>query len=185
MDKKTARAQALVNLQNLTDEQRARAMQLLVKQVTQLTAWQKAKTVALTLGQGAEIPTDLLVQTALLQGKVVTLPRVLPKRQMEFVGINQATNYHRHQFGMLEPVDGPLVEAAEIDFVLVPGLAYTKAGDRLGFGGGYYDRWLPQTKATKVAVTLAANYQVQAHWPKEATDVQVDQILVIDERNLS
>ncbi|MBU7544276.1 5-formyltetrahydrofolate cyclo-ligase [Weissella cibaria] len=178
MEKAAVRQQALANLAALSDAQRGWLMQAVVAQVTALPAWQSAKTVALTLSQDDEIPTQLLIQTAMLQGKRVVLPRVQPGRQMTFIVVTPATTYERHRFGMLEPVGDEIVAPTEIDFVVVPGLAFSEAGDRIGFGGGYYDRWLPQTTARTVALALAENVYPQPSWPLEPTDQQVDQVLI-------
>ncbi|WP_257607366.1 5-formyltetrahydrofolate cyclo-ligase [Weissella sagaensis] len=179
--KQNVRQQALANLAVFSDEQYAYFMQQIVSKVTALPAWQSAQVVALTISQAKELPTDLLIQTALLQRKVVVLPRVLPNKQMVFMTITQNTRYERHKFGMLEPVDGRVVTPSEIDFVLVPGIAFTQNGHRVGFGGGYYDQWLPQVTATKIAVSITANVFSQPIWPLETTDQMVDQVIVIDE----
>jgi 5-formyltetrahydrofolate cyclo-ligase len=61
----------------------------------------------------------------------------------------------RHRFGMLEPAaDLPAVDPAALDVALVPGVAFDRRGGRLGFGGGYYDRFLPQTSALRVGITF-------------------------------
>lgn len=178
--KLSIREQASANLSGMSDMMKTYLMQNMVKKVTALPAWQQAKTVALTMSQDEELSTELLIQIALLQNKIVVLPRVLPKRQMEFTTINRETVYARHKFGMLEPVGGRVVSPSEIDFVLVPGLAFTRHGDRIGFGGGYYDRWLPKVKAIKVSTTVTKNLYEQPIWPIEETDQVVDQVIVLD-----
>jgi 5-formyltetrahydrofolate cyclo-ligase len=178
--KLSIREQASANLSGMSDMMKTYLMQNMVKKVTALPAWRQAKTVALTMSQDEELSTELLIQIALLQNKIVVLPRVLPKRQMEFTTINRETVYARHKFGMLEPVGGRVVSPSEIDFVLVPGLAFTRHGDRIGFGGGYYDRWLPKVKAIKVSTTVTKNLYEQPIWPIEETDQVVDQVIVLD-----
>ena len=177
------REQALANLAGMTEMMQTYLMQNMVKKVTALPTWEQAQVVALTMSQDDELSTELLIQIALLQNKTVVLPRVLPKRQMEFTTIDQDTVYDRHKFGMLEPVGGRIVSPDEIDFVLVPGLAFTSNGDRIGFGGGYYDRWLPNTTATKVATTITKNLYEQPTWSIEATDQRVDQVIVLDKES--
>ena len=174
---------ALANLAGMTEMMQTYLMQNMVKRVTALPTWEQAQVVALTMSQDDELSTELLIQIALLQNKTVVLPRVLPKRQMEFTTIDQDTVYARHKFGMLEPVGGRIVSPDEIDFVLVPGLAFTPNGDRIGFGGGYYDRWLPNTTATKVATTITKNLYEQPTWSIEETDQRVDQVIVLDKES--
>jgi 5-formyltetrahydrofolate cyclo-ligase len=181
MDKQAARNLYGANLARLSDEQRSALMVDLARVVTNLPEWRVAKSVALTMAQPTELPTQLLIQTALQQGKAVYLPRVLPKHQMQFVQITAETEYEKHPFGMLEPISGDAILPSAIDFMLVPGLAFAADGQRLGFGGGYYDRYLPAVTGVTVGVTLPTHYLDVGDWPVEPTDVPVSRVLTIGE----
>jgi 5-formyltetrahydrofolate cyclo-ligase len=83
------------------------------------------------------------------------VPRV--DRQQLVLHPYQPERLVRHRFGMLEPAaDLPPVDASTLDIVLVPGVAFDCRGGRLGFGGGFYDRFLPTTPALRVGVTYDA-----------------------------
>lgn len=184
MTKTKLREAAQAYYQAQTIDERTLLMQQVVKQVTQSTAWVQAKSIALTLAQDNEIPTQLLIETALLQGKHVYLPRVAPKRQLQFVAINEETHYERHRFGMLEPVGETLTDVEQLDLIVVPGLAFNANGDRVGFGGGYYDRLLAQYPQIKtIAAVTQSFYMDTVTWDIDVFDQPVQQVIVIGEKD--
>lgn len=102
--------------------------------------WTGAKTIAVTLSQSFEIDTAPIILHARHKGQQIVVPRTLPHRQMEFVELNEDTDFDETSFGILEPHDGKVYSPDEIDLMVVPGVAFTASGNRLGFGGGYYDQ---------------------------------------------
>lgn len=86
------------------------------------------------------------------------------------------TRLVRHPFGMWEPApDLPVVDPALLDIVLVPGVAFDRRGVRLGFGGGFYDRFLPTTPALRVGVTY--DFSLVDELPCNEGDQRVDWIV--------
>ncbi len=125
---------------------------------------------------GKEPNTRLLIEKLLEQGKVVGLPRMLPGRQMEVRRYDPAIPMVRAAFGIEEPsTDCDLIPREEIDFVLTPAVAYDVNGYRMGFGGGYYDRWLPGF--TGKTVGLCRERVLQQSVPVEPHDARVDAVV--------
>ena len=96
--------------------------------------------------------------------------------QMRAVRIGSQTRWIRSAFGVEEPDGGDEQDPAQIDFILVPGLAFGPLGERIGFGAGHYDRFLPRApRAIKVALTL--DEQIQQSVPQNPWDQRVDWIV--------
>jgi 5-formyltetrahydrofolate cyclo-ligase len=80
-------------------------------------------------------------------------------------------------FGAKEPVDGEGLEPAEIDVIVIPGLAFDRGGYRVGYGGGYYDRFLRETRPDAVRMALCFALQVVDRVPVGSFDLPVDLIV--------
>lgn len=181
-DKKDIREQAKKYYQNQSIGERAQLMQAMVKQVTALDVWKKADQIALTLAQNNELPTQLLIQTALLQKKSVYLPKVAPNHQLSFIRIDESTEYEMHRFGMLEPVGDVLSNVAELELVIVPGLAFSSDGHRVGFGGGYYDRLLAKyPEMETIGLVSRSFFSETTTWETNEFDQPVKQVVVLGE----
>lgn len=138
-----------------------------------------AATVMVFCGVGREPDTDDLIRALLDRGKRVALPVCLLQRQMEARVITCQSQLAPNRYGIPEP-DGmcPVVAPADIDVVLVPSLMCDRAGYRLGYGGGYYDRWLKDFHGFTVAVCPPERL-VDA-LPRDEYDVPV-QLLLCEE----
>lgn len=126
-----------------------------------------------------EVPTHELATLALTHGKRVTVPRIVTFKPPEMVGleISSLDELMLSSAGLWEPDPSQAdhVPEAEIDLVVVPGVAFDRSGHRLGLGGGFYDRWLPSVSAPRVG--LAFSLQVVERVPHTGRDQRVDWIV--------
>jgi 5-formyltetrahydrofolate cyclo-ligase len=126
-----------------------------------------------------EVPTHELATLALTHGKRVAVPKIVTFKPPEMVGleIGSLDELSLSSAGLWEPDPSRVdrVPEADIDLVVVPGLAFDRSGHRLGLGGGFYDRWLPSVSAPRVG--LALSLQVVERVPHTGRDQRVDWIV--------
>lgn len=135
-----------------------------------------ANTVLLYYGVGQEIDTRGLIQTLLDQGKTVCLPKCLPERQMEARVITGLDQLEPDAYGIPAPKEGcPVLEREQVDLILVPGLCFDSRGNRLGQGGGYYDRYLEDYEGITIGLCREDFFQVNL--PREPLDAWVRFVL--------
>lgn len=107
--------------------------------------------------------------------KVIYLPKVVGEK-VEIIRYSGRNSLQQGAYGIMEPAGDGLVDWSVIDLVIVPGIAFTTNGNRMGRGGGYYDRLLPQlSQALKVGV--AYKCQIVAFIPCSEHDVSVDKVI--------
>lgn len=142
-------------------------------------AYQNAKTVMLYLSYKSEPDTWHLAQKVLADGKRLCAPVIKAGGEMDCFIIRDLHNLSLSAMGIYEPFPTEPVQPDEIDVIVVPGCAFSENGFRIGYGGGYYDRYLPKTHA----VTYGFFYEcLKAEFIPEATDVPLHYI--ITEQNL-
>lgn len=176
-EKKELRRQVRSKLASLEAEQLRREDDAMFARFLALPQVEKAKTIFAFWGiPGREPETGRLVQELTTRGKRVGLPRMLPEHQMEVRLYDPNIPMHSVAFGIQEPgEDCPLIAREEIDLILVPAVCYDRQGYRLGFGGGYYDRWLEHFSGYRVG--LCRSCILQDHVPTEAHDTKVDTLI--------
>ena len=178
--KSELRKQVLQEMKALPREQKQFIDQALTERLLQHPFYQEAKVIATYLSFPHEFQTQELIEQALRDGKKVLIPKTYPKGRMDFV-VYDPQQLVKTSFGLLEPQgDLEVVDASQIDLIHVPGLAFTTEGYRIGYGGGYYDRYLKHFSGN----TLSTVYPCQIRdFIPEDHDIPVQEVL-IDERNL-
>ena len=144
--------------------------------------WKKAQVVGITISKDIEWDTKSIIKAAWDQGKVVCIPKTYPdERKLTFYKINSFKQIEKQDHGLSEPI--PEVAIAmkknQIDLLIVPGLAFNKDGYRLGFGGGYYDRFL--VDFPHETVSLLSQSQLINKIPVEKFDKPVEYLIVENE----
>ncbi|MBM7651632.1 5-formyltetrahydrofolate cyclo-ligase [Neobacillus cucumis] len=144
--------------------------------------WKKAKVIGIYVSRLPEVDTYQIIRQAWEQGKKIVVPRCHPKdKRLSFRTLSEFSQLEMVFYGLFEPIEALTVEVNSdlVDLVIVPGLAYTRAGFRLGFGGGYYDRFL-STYAGKT-LSLAFQQQIIPQFPIETHDIPVSKIITNQE----
>lgn len=173
MDKKTLRRELLKKRGNLGEEKRIELSNIIWAHVAELEEFKKAKRIGVYLDFGSEVKT-LSPLLKLLGHKEIFIPRLRGK-EMDFVAFKGLEGMKAGAFGILEPMEGEICPPESLDLLLVPGLGFTLKGARVGYGGGYYDGYLPKTKAPLFA--LAFEVQILDELPLESWDYPLDGLI--------
>lgn len=179
--KKAFRARLQREIVALTPQECLESDRALFDRFLSLPQVEKADTLFLFWGiPGREPETEYLVRELTRQGKRVGLPRMLPGHQMEVRQFDPRIPMKQAAFGIWEPSEEALLlSKADIDLALVPAVCYDRRGYRLGFGGGYYDRWLEAFAGRTVGLCRGSLLQEQV--PIEEHDARVDVVLTEQE----
>ncbi len=132
---------------------------------------------------GSELPMLPLIETLAGRGVIVALPRII-EGEMEPRSWQPGEPMAPTPFGALEPLQGRLVGAQEIDAVATPAVAFDRAGRRVGYGGGFYDRFFPRTRADALRAGIGFSLQLlNEDLPTGHFDARLD-VVVTEEETL-
>ena len=143
----------------------------------------RAKTVLAFWSFGSELPTAPLIAGLHDRGVVVALPRII-EGELEARSYRPGDAVSDTTFGAFEPTGGSLVDPTEIDMIAVPAVAFDRECRRVGYGGGFYDRFLPRTR--RDASRVGVGYGLQLLPPGRALpaghfDLRVDLVVTESE----
>ena len=160
----------------IAEAQRVERSAAIEQMVLSIDRVQQAGSIFVYVSSGVEVRTHELIAALLDQGKTVAVPRVLPEPGvMQPVVIHALNDFAPGRFGIPEPTTHEYLDETP-DITIVPGLAFTRTGHRLGQGGGFYDRYLQQHPATyKVGVCFTE--QLADVIPLDDHDVLMDEVV--------
>lgn len=177
-EKKILRKELREQRKNLPSAYRKRAEGRICENVRQSEIYQKAENVFCYVSTPEEVDTWDLMEDILASGKTLAVPLCRGKGVMEARKITSLKQLKSGAYGIFEPgEETPVLEPEKIDLALIPCVSCSKKGVRLGYGGGYYDRFLPRTGA--VRVILCHEQMLCKNIPSEPHDCGMD-ILVTE-----
>ena len=152
----------------LSQEEQLAATRAVCDHLRSTPAFVRARTVMAYVAARGELSLEPLLQELLCSGRILCLPRCGEAGRMSARRVTALSQLVPGTYGLLEPGgDCPEIAPEAIDVVLVPGTAFDAGGGRIGQGGGYYDRFLPGTRAYRIGVchdfALLGSVPVQAH----------------------
>ena len=175
MDKKALRQQIRQRKQQMTEEQITEKSRLLAEQFAACPLYRQAKTVYGYLPYNQEVRTVPMLEQALRDGKQVAVPKVYGD-EMRFIYMTDLSLVEKGYAGIPEPVADLPVADDPTALVLMPGLAFDGAGHRIGYGGGFYDKFLAK-EPNHPTLALCYSFQVVDEIPVEEFDKPVDCVL--------
>jgi 5-formyltetrahydrofolate cyclo-ligase len=182
-EKQKMREMVLAKRDAMPSDVRTAASIAILKKVCALPEYLNAKTVLAYMGFGSEIETQAFFERVIADGKIAVLPRVDKQSQsLTLHSVRSMAVLQTSKWGIREPrPDAPTVAVSAIDFVLMPGVAFDRAGNRLGYGRGYYDRLIQAASPTLVRIAAAFSCQVVEHVPAGPSDQKIHRIITENE----
>ncbi len=175
MDKKIFRVNALERRKDIKDKE-IKSL-IIVNKIINLDIYKNSKIIALYKSINDEVITNYLINYSLKCGKIVLLPRVV-NRNLLFFKYQENDQLEKSKFNVLAPIYNEFNIVNNIDLIIVPGVCFDKEKNRMGYGKGYYDRYLKDKKVYKIGICY--DEMLYESVPINLYDIKMD--LVITEK---
>ena len=164
----------------LLTEQKEKYDKVIFDKVISNPMYLNAKVLFVYVSYENEVNTHEIINHSLLSGKIVCVPKVISNDMgMAAIEIKNFNELTPGAYGILEPSShkGIVIAPEKIDMTILPGLAFDKLGGRLGYGGGFYDRYLSATRNDSNKIALGYNFQLVDKVPTEDFDIPIDDVI--------
>ena len=178
-EKKAIRKQIFAKRKEHTDQQIEKLSRQVTEQVQSLAVFQEADKIYAYVDYNHEVITRYMIEQAWKDGKEVAVPKVFGK-DMIFYKLTDFSQLESGYFGIPEPREDGETVSWEDAMMIMPGVAFDEKCDRVGYGGGFYDRFLEKhPEVCRVAVGFS--FQILPEVPTEPTDIR-PQVVVTEEK---
>lgn len=155
------------------------ADEIILKKLLLREEYIKCKNIFIYIGFGSEIDTRKYIERFWQDNKTVVVPRTnIEKKEMDVVKIDNFDNLIKDKYGILEPdISEKAFDKDDIDLIIMPGVAFDRDGGRVGYGGGYYDKFLETLSSNVKKIALCYDFQIVKKIPLSSYDIKVDKII--------
>lgn len=176
-EKSSLRKLLLARRDNLSADFINIASKQIQKNLKRIDAYKAAKTIASYYAIGSEVKTQDIMQEILSEGKTLAIPKVIGD-ELVFCIVKKFEDLEKGEFDIMEPKQN-CPEIHKFDIILIPAVAMTRTGLRLGYGKGFYDRFLAEKKITSIALTYSK--LIVKNIPTSNSDIPIRWIVTEDE----
>ena len=177
MNKSEIRRPMLKARDSLQD--REKLDKIIIDKLINSDIYKNSKNIFIYLGFGSEIDTFNYIDIFMNDGKKIIIPYTdVKNKRMYAIEINNLDGLNKNKFGILEPIDvSNIFNKEDIELVIVPGVAFDRSGNRIGYGGGYYDKFFSEMKKDIQTIALAYDIQIIDKIHSEEHDKKVNNII--------
>ena len=168
MNKEIIRKELLNIRKNITEK--ADKSIIITNKIIDLDIYKDSQVIAIYNSLPDEVDTKYLMDNML--SKKILLPKIV-NDNIEFIMVNKNTKYIKNNYGILEPIGN--LYLGNIDLIIVPGVAFDKNHNRLGFGKGYYDKYLSNKTIYKIGICY--DKQIVHLLPSNDLDIKMDMVI--------
>lgn len=181
MSKEKIRKEILSARRAINTEELVKKSNIATEKLLSTNLYKNANTIMAYIDFRNEVQTEKIIKTAIADGKKVVIPISIVKTRQLILSelINYDSELESGAYGILEPKKEYLRETnpETVDLVLIPGVAFDKRGYRIGYGAGYYDRFLEKVRKDTSKIALAFEMQMVDHAYEDNHDIPVDMIV--------
>jgi 5-formyltetrahydrofolate cyclo-ligase len=179
-EKKLIRQAMLEKRGHLTPFEAAQKSEAICRAVVATRAFVSARFIMAYINARNEVQTDGIIRQAWAEGKHVAVPVCIP--QTHTLLVSELTSFEELRdgfYGIKEPMEEYMrpVSPEQLDLIIVPAVAYDRCGYRIGYGGGYYDRFLSSLDKDIVTIGIAFDIQIVGEVPVQPFDIPVDMVI--------
>ncbi|MGL5352823.1 MAG: 5-formyltetrahydrofolate cyclo-ligase [Clostridium sp.] len=183
MDKKKIRNKIIKDRDLLSLDVRKQKDDLILNNLLQSELYKNSVKIFTFINYGSEVETKEFINKALKDGKRVFIPKTIKAtREMKAIEVSSLENLKPDEWGILEPSEfNGEINKNLLDLIIVPGVVFDKKGNRVGYGGGYYDRYFSDINLEIKKIALSYELQLVEFIESDSHDIKVDYIITENE----